>query len=114
MRLMTLVLAGGLLWPLSAFSQGHKYWETGNSLYQQCTAGLESRTSFLCTGYMIAISDALNSEGLICSPQDSSVGQAIDVTVNYLRDHPEQRHLTAYSLARAALIGAFPCKEQSH
>ena len=109
MRLVVLLVIAGSLWPSSAFSQERSF-KTGNELYQECTAAFGSPPNILCMGYVMAASDALESQRLICRPKEVTASQAEDVIVNYLRDHPEQRHLTAYSLAKLALMGAFPCK----
>jgi hypothetical protein len=56
------------------------------------------------------MSDALQREKHVCMPVEVKVAQAVDVVMNYLRDHPEQRNYNAMSLGEAALAPAFPCK----
>jgi hypothetical protein len=46
---------------------------------------------------------------IICLPDNAELGQAVDVTVNYLRNHPEKRQVSAASMAFVALTKAFPC-----
>ena len=45
---------------------------------------------------------------IICPPDNVQLGQAVDVTVNYLRAHPEKRQVSAASMAIVALTKAFP------
>jgi hypothetical protein len=105
MRLMTLVVAAGLLWPPSAFAQ---FWD-GNELYEDCTA--QSATDWgVCHGYVIGLADARIIDGTICVPNGVEVRQVVDIVVQYLREHPESRHIAAERLAEGALKRAFPCK----
>jgi hypothetical protein len=111
MRLRALVLAVGLLWSGQSLSEETvQSFENGNVLYQECTAADSTPQNVFCTGYVTAVSDSLESQRLICTPKHATAGQAIDIIVNYLRNHPEDRHLAAYSLAKLALMAAFPCK----
>jgi len=113
MRLMALVVAAGLLWPSSSFSQTRAF-DDGNKLYGYCGASNSSDDKVFCAGYVAGISDALQGEKRMCMPVEATVEQAVDVIMNFLRDHPEQRHYTAWSISREALGHAFPCKEQAH
>jgi len=110
MRLMALAVAVGLLWPVSADAQAVSYLETGNMLYVDCSTSM-GRTA--CINYVM-VTDALSLMGVICTPEQSTPRQAIDVVVKYLRAHPEQRPLSAATQVRGALQEAFPCKEQAH
>ena len=58
----------------------------------------------------------LDRKQVACPPQGRgiTVGQLVEVVVNYLRDHPEARHYAANSVAGVALKQAFPCKDQAH
>jgi len=98
MRLTALVVATGF------------FAISGNELYQNCTAASGSLQAIFCVGYVTAVSDSLISQRLMCAPEGAQVGQAMDVIVDYLRAHPEQRQRSGYSLAELALVGAFPCK----
>ena len=112
MRLRPLVMAAGLLWPVSADTRAAvSYLETGNMLYADCSTSM-GRTA--CVSYVMGVTDALSLMGAICTPEHSTARQAIDVVVKYLRAHPEQRPLSAAMQVRAALQEAFPCKEPSH
>ena len=112
MRLAALVVAAGLLWPVSADTQAAvSYLETGDMLYTDCSTSM-GRTA--CISYVMGVTDALSLMGAICTPEHSTARQAIDVVVKYLRAHPEQRPLSAAMQVRGALQEAFPCKEQAH
>jgi hypothetical protein len=112
MRLRVLVLAAGLLWPVSSFSQDRvsQSFETGYQFYEDCNAALGSPQNIFCMGYVMGVSDSLDSQKLMCVPQEDSAAQEMSVIVNFLRDHPEERQDTAYSVVKLALMEAFPCK----
>jgi hypothetical protein len=109
MRLIALIVAAGLLWPVSAFSQPAL---TGDMLYGDCTAVQGSGT--FCLGYVTGLSDGLQSLKMMCAPKEVTIAQMRDVIVRYLSDHPENRHLGAISEAGLALTNAFPCNKQAH
>jgi len=46
---------------------------------------------------------------LICLPEGVTVGQAKDVIVRHINDHPDKRHQQAGVEAAGALQEAFPC-----
>jgi Rap1a immunity proteins len=92
MRLRTLVSAAAFLLPTSAFSQDadtHATFKNGTALYEACTAASDPQKQKLafCIGYVMGVSDSLQSMQLTCSPKEAKVKQLIDVVVNYLRDH---------------------------
>ena len=107
MRLMMLLVTAGLLWPVSAFSGG---FYSGNDLYAKCTAPEGSLDRVYCIGIMAGLADAFETDGTTCLPKNASVGQVMDVVVNYLRDHPDGRHFAMAREAELALNSAFPCK----
>jgi hypothetical protein len=61
-------------------------------------------------GYVMGVSDSLDSQKLMCVPQEDSAAQEMSVIVDFLRDHPEEQQDTAYGVVKLALMGAFPCK----
>jgi hypothetical protein len=107
MRLKECLIIVSAFWPIAAFSAGDSFY-TGNRLYGFCQ---EKSTS--CTDYIAGIVDTLmvmnHSTKWICPPNNMELGQAVDVTMNYLRAHPEKRQVSAASMAFVALIKAFPC-----
>ena len=112
MRLVVLLVAASVLWPFAAFSQNRvsQSFETGDQLYEDCNAELGSPQNAFCTGYVMGVSDLLDSERLICIPEGVGAAQEIGVIVNFLRNHREERLDTAHSVVKLALMSAFPCK----
>jgi hypothetical protein len=112
MRLVVLLVTAGSLWPLAAFSQDRvsQSSETGDQLYEDCNAELGSPQNVFCTGYVMGVSDSLDSERLICTPEGVSAAQEMSVIVNFLRNHREERLDTAHGVVKLALMEAFPCK----
>ena len=111
MRLMALVVAAGLLWPISGFSQNlipYRSFADGNALYELCSSPGTTDQSY-CAGYLGGIGDSL--VGQLCTSTEVSLLQVKDVVLKYLRDHPEQHSHAAYSIGREALTLAFPCKK---
>ena len=108
MRLSTLILAAYLFWPACAFSQPFHFM-SGNEVYEDCTGPKGPPKMGICIGYVVGISDALNMDGSVCTPANVTVGQVVDVIVNYLQANPKYRHISASLLAGAALREAFPC-----
>lgn len=98
------------LWPLSAFSAAGDTFFTGDMLHKYCSQSSEN-----CSSYAAGVVDALITVGaaqkvpIICLHERTDLGQAVDVITNYLRAHPEKRHVNAASLATVALEHAFPC-----
>ena len=111
MRPKALVVAAGLLWPASVFSQiGPSSFVTGNDLYEECTNPTGSAKHVHCTGYVTGIADVLNMDGSVCLPANVTVRQIEDVIVSYLREKPQYRQISASALAGIALRKAFRCR----
>ena len=115
MRLMTLVLAANLLWPVSALSQQPittTGFASGVRLYDTCVAQETLKRQY-CLAYVAGMTDAFTWDGFVCTPLQVTEDQVQVVVVNYLRAYPENRHYSAASIVREALQQAFPCKEQA-
>ncbi len=106
----------------------------GNRLLRQCEPGTSEDRSRLssdqvgdfvfCTGYLAGAMDANNTllnslqaqkgsqlRPMYCLPKDGiEVGQAVRVTVKWLKNHPEKLHLQGDILIWQSLMDAFPCK----
>ena len=78
---------------------------TGNDLMQHCIAAPDS----FCAGYVGGVIDT--SHALFCFPPVVTKRQIINITILYLRDHPEKLHLFAPGLVIKAMRAAFPCKD---
>ena len=120
MPLKVLVLATGLLWPVSVSSQQARFFATGNDLFRFCSAGGATSES-LCNGYVAGVVDTVGVFEAIfgvtkitCVEKNVSNEQVKQIVMQYLTAHPETRHLGAAGLVFAALQPAFPCKEPVH
>jgi hypothetical protein len=113
---------------------GQLAYVDGNRLLRQCEPGtLEDRSkltsdqatdSLFCSGYIAGVMDAENTlensvaaarnaptKPMYCLPGDGiEVGQAVRITVKWLRAHPEKLHLRGDALVWMSLTDAFPCQ----
>ena len=97
-------------------------FESGNSLLQACTASEMEAVYYQymskCSSYISGAHDAYNlvksmkGPGYFCSSTDLTLGQVRDVTIKFLKDHPELRHYGAANIVASALREAFPCATQ--
>jgi Rap1a immunity proteins len=113
MRVRALVVAAGLLWPVSVFSQElYGAFRSGNDLYQKCIdqAGDMFGQGY-CAGYMVGAADAFTYDGILCLPPGVTEGQLEEVVLTYVRAHSEARHYAGSSIVRRVLEVAFPCKK---
>ncbi len=78
---------------------------TGNDLIQHCIAAPDS----FCAGYVGGVIDT--SHALFCFPPEVSKSELINITIVYLRDHPDKLGLYAPNLVIKAMRVAFPCKD---
>jgi hypothetical protein len=98
---------------------------SGNDLYPLCSATPEnvpgdqqanaSTQWGFCRGYIAGVADILENREVAgyraCMPAPTvEIGQLAEVVTNFLRDHPDERQLTAASNVAFALSKAFPCE----
>lgn len=93
---------------------------TGNQLHDvceqseaECNAAIMGMWEGIVAGADVALpkdDDAQNAMR-ICVPEGVTYYQIIDVMVDYLSEHPENRHYTATSNMIVAFRGVFPCGE---
>ncbi len=115
MRLWALISIVALFLPTSTFSQDAgptTSFKNGAQLYQACTAASESQNMAFCIGYVMGVSDSLQSLHLTCSPKEATGQQIVDLVVNRLRDHPDVRQYVAAQEVTLALAKAFPCSKK--
>jgi hypothetical protein len=90
---------------------------TGNDLLDWCQSPVATRGKVFCAGYVEGIVDALGNNPIngfkACIPSKPgfNAGQAMDITINFLRANPEYRNYTADGLVAEAFAKAFPCRE---
>ncbi len=88
---------------------------TGNGFLENCSQKPSSTNGFIlgvCAGYLSGLEDRdglREKERFICRPGNSTNKQMMDVVLQYLRNHPEDRHGSIKYLAHNALLAAFPC-----
>jgi hypothetical protein len=89
---------------------------TGNALLERCSAATGSFDSGVCSGYVTGVVDAIETaqgvfgaKSKVCVPEQATIGQVRDIVKRFLDSHPAVRHMTASSLAWAAIQEAFPC-----
>lgn len=86
----------------------HAEFMNGNMLLSRMNGDWSDKTYAL--GYVAGVADALH--GIIfCPPVGFTVGQLSDMTKIYLDRNPQDRHMSADSFVRAALLN-FPCKKE--
>lgn len=90
---------------------------TGNQLLDDCEA-VNADLSF-CLGFIRGASDlndlmdVIENRHTFCLPDHVTLGQAKDVVLRYLREHPADRHLPGAALVIGAMRSAFPCGSTS-
>lgn len=88
----------------------------GNDLLQGCKSIPDDPDELDgCDTYIVGVTDALEivSQRLtnICRPQSHAIQQLRDIVVNWLLEHPEERHRPAAKLIGLALAEAWPCSK---
>lgn len=82
----------------------------GNKLLAMCV----SKATIECDAYLSGVGDAIAAAGpgkaLACIPKSVTGGQLRDVTIKFLKSHPEKRQLKAGVLVTRGFSEAFPCK----
>jgi Rap1a immunity proteins len=85
----------------------------GNRLLDECTSLAFERKMF-CLGYIDAISDAMQHQPVNgfegCVSTAVGAGQVQDIVVDFLHEHPADRHLAAEGTVARAISEAFPCR----
>jgi hypothetical protein len=114
------VLGGGLVVVMLAGSgqtlaRAQTSFHTGNQLLDHCRSQIMIEQTY-CEGYAVGVADALGAPGgkvfgvAACLPNGVTARQVMDVTMRFLEQHPELRHLPAVPLVAEALAEAFPCR----
>lgn len=68
-----------------------------------------------CMGYLTAIMNIQSTGASVagrrsCIPPNVNMNQIVDVFREYVKGHPEKRHLVSTNLAAEAFSQAFPCQ----
>jgi hypothetical protein len=82
----------------------------GNKVLSACTA----KQVVICDAFISGVADSIGLQPAgkrpACIPDAVTGTQLREVTVKYLRAHPETREQNAALLTARALAAAFPCK----
>jgi len=107
---MRVALLLALIWTMSAEAAFYSANELYSYLvdFRKNYSG-DDATAFIGAGYVVGVFDSGNGR-LWCADDQVSVRQVIDITFNYLDQHPESRRFEAASIVREALSDAFPCE----
>lgn len=106
----------------------------GNSLYAMCDGAPGSVDEAACVAYIGGFRDGMELAAhgsarlagipiedraavaahiqdvlVYCIPNNAAPRQIVDVVRIYLRDHPAERHRTAFFVTGSAFLSAFPC-----
>ncbi len=111
MKLIRYLFVGLVLFGSNPTEAAVESYFDGNQLHNFCKTSPD-----LTLVYALGVLDVLRGNGYgaiprICIPDNIDAGQLGDINCKYLRDHPEERHLTGWSLASKALYLSFPCKK---
>lgn len=98
----------------STTSQGD-YFQTGNGLLASCNSD-DGSLVMACMGFLHGVTNGV-ADGIelaggtqrYCIPPTVTLTQTKDVTIRWLKNHPEMRHLEAGVLVVMSMISAFPC-----
>jgi len=106
-------------------------FESGDALNRLCQSFLavarndrrgsiqQTYEAGICQGYVGGALDAVSVEKLqksnldlprVCVPNGVDQHTAAEIFAKFLDAHPEQRHVTGYTLVRRALAEAYPCQ----
>jgi len=131
MRTLALALAV-FVFPVSSAIQEHEQpYTSGNSFFRLCSsfdkAGKSNEEivqSYACVYYIRGVVDGIKEEWAFvsattnketprpyCLPSKVEGGQAVRVTIEFLRSHPDIAHEGTSFIVARALREAFPCKE---
>jgi hypothetical protein len=83
----------------------------GTTLMKACTASSVTACDAYVDGFADAISAGGKEHALACIPIAATGTELRDVLVKFLKDHPEDQHLKASSLATRAFAKAYPCNK---
>jgi hypothetical protein len=112
-------LLAGAVFVLFA-SQADAQLETGNDLVEvmreadKLDMGHPRADLFkvgLYAGFVIGAFDAYILAGLLCPPDQVTMGQAMAIVSRYLEANPAEWNLPAIDLVRDGLRSAFPCPQ---
>jgi hypothetical protein len=114
-RIGRLFAAAAVVVTVMSVSAGAKAFYDGDKLYKYCHATMGEPELLYCQAYVAAIADAMGGSNAIygfkaCMALNVTLGNAMNVTMQFLTTHQEIRHHEAAWLVAQALAQAFPCR----
>lgn len=92
-------------------------YQRSSDLLKHCT----SESTFelgVCGGYLAGTADTLDlleqwkgPTDQVCAPDAVTISQLRELVTKHIKEHPEQRHLSATSLVLSAFYETFPCED---
>jgi len=87
--------------------------KTANDLLDQCQ--ISSNLAIIaCHIYVHAVQDVLAENPVkgyrVCIPPNLDIDQSVNLIVDWLKQHPEERQQPASDAVAHALWGSYPCK----
>lgn len=65
----------------------------------------------LCLGYLLAVRDMLVQRGDACVPDNVSVGQLLQLVIEYNKWHEKNPHTSRLGVSVIPMVLEYPCKE---
>jgi len=106
MKKLIFTICFGLM--LASGSVSAQLWD-GNDFTKTCTQEPDDYSASICSSIVIGVAQAGVSNRIFCMPENVTNGQTFTIASEYIKDHPEKRHIAASELIVASLIEAFPC-----
>jgi hypothetical protein len=83
---------------------------SGNNFLARCESkNDDSWNHGYCAGYVMGLSQLMESQGSICPRVHVTQAQFRRIAVKYMQDHPEKTDKLTVDLMLEAWVAAFPC-----
>lgn len=88
-------------------------FDEGNKLYEHCVTAQDDFSNGVCIGYINGISLTISAieqatkTNTVCITENATQRSIRDIVVNYMKTHPEKRHLYLYELIISSLKEAY-------
>ena len=101
--ILTLALVAGT-------AQAGSFWD-GNKLLSKLQGPIGEQMQGL--GYIMGVADAIDTI-TVCSPNNATAGQMLDIVKQYMDAYPALRHNTADLIVARALSRVWPCEKKGN
>jgi hypothetical protein len=89
----------------------------GDALEKLCAADRQSGQYAMCWSFIAAVLEVLENNSIygykVCIPQLTNVDQAVRLTTEWIKAHPDSGIKAASLVTTEALAAAFPCKNSN-